>query len=84
MGIPAIVSEATNIRSVVKKYNSGFGLKDLKPETVAGRLKEMETLTNTERYQEMRQNAFKMVKEEFDWEIIANRFYQEYNLLIEK
>lgn len=78
MGIPAIVSEATNVKEAVDNYNSGLSLEDIKPSTIAESFKTMEEIIDTEDYQSMRAGAFRMVKEEFDWEKIAHRFQKLY------
>lgn len=82
MGIPAIVSPATNVDKTVEQYHCGVGLKNIQPETIAAGMKKMEDVLSTPEYEEMRQNAVKMVKEVYDWDIIAKRFYEEYESIV--
>lgn len=82
MGIPAIVSPATNVDKTVEKYHCGVGIKNINPDTIAHSMKKMEDVLGTPEYDEMRLNAVKMVKEVYDWDIIAKRFYELYEDIV--
>ena len=84
VGIPAIVSPATNVDKMVELYHSGIGLKNIYPETIAASMKKMEELMGTDEYEQMRYNAVKMVKEVYDWDIIAQQFYKLYETILSK
>ena len=82
MGIPAIVSPATNVDKTVEKYHCGIGIKTIQPEVIADSMKRMEDILATPEYDEMRQNAVKMVREVYDWDVIAKRFYEIYEAIV--
>ncbi|MDA3852689.1 MAG: glycosyltransferase family 4 protein, partial [Bacteroidales bacterium] len=84
LGIPSIVSEATNVKTVVEDYDSGIGLQDIKPITIALALRDMEKIIYSPRYLTVRENSFKMVKEEFDWKKISQRFHAVYTGMLRK
>lgn len=78
LGIPSIISEETNIRTFVEAYNSGLVLDELSPLDIAQKMKQMQGLVAAEDYHTLRENAFHMVKNEFDWHRIALRFKEYY------
>lgn len=78
LGIPSIISEETNIRTYVEAYNSGLVLDELTPLDIAKKMIEMQGLVADEDYHSLRENAYHMVKNEFDWKRIALRFKDYY------
>jgi glycosyltransferase involved in cell wall biosynthesis len=71
-------------KTVVEDYDSGIGLQDIKPITIALALRDMEKIIYSPRYLTVRENSFKMVKEEFDWKKISQRFHAVYTGMLRK
>jgi len=82
IGIPVIVSKATNTLSQVEEYGCGIGLQNIKPITIANSLLEMEKTMPLFKFQTMRTQAIEMIKAEFNWSIIAEKFGQTYTKLL--
>ena len=76
--IPTITSEATNINSFVKQYNSGFILHENTPEEIAAVMKSAAHNFSKNKLEELGRNGRKMVEQEFDWEKIASKLVQVY------
>lgn len=78
MGLPVIVSEATNLGRFVEKYQCGIVLKENTAREIAKSLKRIEELKEKETIVELRRNAFRMIKEEFTWSFIAEKMVEKY------
>ena len=78
MGLPVIVSEATNLGRFVQKYQCGLVLHENSPQEIAKALKKIEDLKMQETIVEYRRNAFRMIKEEFTWSFIAEKMVEKY------
>jgi glycosyltransferase involved in cell wall biosynthesis len=77
LGIPCIVSQATNMASYIETYHAGIAVAD---EDVDGLVRGMETLIGLKAndHRKIGLNAQKMVKEAFGWDHIVPAFDQLY------
>lgn len=82
MGIPCIVSEATNVKEEVESFEAGIGLTNTEPETIAKAMFKMQELKESHKIKQMKKNAINMVNEVYDWEKIVQQFVQYYSSLI--
>lgn len=77
LGVPCVVSKATNLFDYVVDYNAGFGLRDNSPEFIANAMVKLELRKKSGSISVMTDNAQRMIAEEFDWQVIAKRFSKE-------
>ncbi len=78
LGIPCIVSDETNVKEYIDKYQAGIGLKKNTVEQICKAMEAGVQIVNNNNWNEFSQNAVAMVKQEFDWNIIAERFWEVY------
>jgi glycosyltransferase involved in cell wall biosynthesis len=77
LGIPCVVSKETNLREYIKESEAGIGLLKNTPEIIAAAMFQMEQIHQTKSLKIMSSNASQLVRNEFNWKQIAERFYQE-------
>ncbi len=77
LGVPCVVSKATNLSNYITDYNAGFGLKNNCPEYIANAMVKLELRKKSGSLYFMANNAQRMIAKEFDWTIIAKRFSNE-------
>jgi glycosyltransferase involved in cell wall biosynthesis len=77
LGVPCVVSKATNLMDYIVDYDAGFGLRDNSPEFIANAMVKLELRNKSGSISVMADNAQRMIAEEFDWQIIAKRFSKE-------
>ncbi len=77
LGVPCVVSKATNLLTYIDNYHAGFGLKDNSPEYIANAMVKLELRKKSGSITLMSHNAQRMIAEEFDWNIIARHFSNE-------
>ena len=77
LGVPCVVSEATNLLQYIDDYHAGFGLRKNTPENIANAMKKLEIRNHSGSIRLMSENAQRMIEKEFDWKIIARRFSNE-------
>lgn len=77
IGLPLIVSEATNTSSYVQKYNAGISLKKLTSKDLYVAMLEMETKIKNHSVL-ISNNAIKMIEEEFSWEKLIPKYKKMY------
>jgi len=77
-GVPAIVSEETNLGAYIRKNKAGFVTKNNNSETVTQTLIAAEKSIQENNYSELAQNAKRMVKQDFDWSTIAKQHLNSY------
>jgi glycosyltransferase involved in cell wall biosynthesis len=77
LGVPCVVSKATNLMDYIVDYNAGFGLKENSPEYIANAMVKLELRKKSGSIDYMANNAQRMIAEEFDWQVIAKRFSNE-------
>ena len=77
LGVPCVVSKATNLLNYVVDYHAGFGLKDNSPEYIANAMVKLELRKKSGSIDYMANNAQRMISREFDWQVIARSFSNE-------
>ena len=78
MSIPTITSDATNINSFVTKHQSGFILEKNTPEEIAQVMMTAAQQFSKNKLSEMGERGRAMVRQEFDWKIIAQKLVEVY------
>jgi len=79
LGVPCIVSNATNVAGVVEQYQSGIGIANENVADLADGLLELKEYWAQNTLVGMGSNAIEMVRTEFDWHKIVSRFDDLYN-----
>ena len=78
LGVPCIVSKATNMGSFINKDKAGIVLENNTPANIAKAMKTALTWKQDGSIVEVKENAKKMVKNEFNWNSIVNQLEQLY------
>ena len=78
MGLPCLVSEATNMGSYIGDYRAGRVLMENTASAIAEALGRLEQAHRNGQLSRMGKNARLMVTEQFNWEDIARRLYEVY------
>lgn len=78
LGIPSVVSVATNVGNFIKKYNAGRVVDNENPSALKFALEELSVLKTKGILGGLGANAQKMVKEVFNWNHIVNEFDRLY------
>ena len=77
LGIPSIVSKATNIGDYIKNNNAGYCLSENTPEHISQLFGSLINLDQNT-YTTMKVNAQNMIKNTFDWSIISEQLVDTY------
>jgi len=81
LGLPCVVSEATNTGDYITRFDAGYTMKEMTPESFCKGLKKIyDRITIGKESEKLRQNALRMIDEAFDWTKILQQFdkiYQE-------
>ncbi|WP_222536920.1 glycosyltransferase family 4 protein [Pedobacter polysacchareus] len=79
MGIPCLVTKATNTGDYIHQYMAGVVIEHTDPKEIhQGLVSLYETMQTATGLSNIRANARRMVKEAFDWTMILNRFHKLY------
>jgi len=79
MGIPCLVTEATNMGDYIKEYNAGVVIKYTHSVEISqGMQKIFEQVNEHYKAIELSNNAQKMISNTFNWDSIIGRFHQLY------
>ncbi|MBB5647184.1 glycosyltransferase family 4 protein [Pedobacter cryoconitis] len=79
MGIPCLVTRATNTGDYINRYIAGIVIEHTDPNEIHYGLKRLYYAMQTEiGTQAIRANARRMIKEAFDWKLILGRFHKLY------
>ncbi len=78
LGIPCVVSTATNVGSLVDRYQCGIHLTVNDVQHIMEAFFRCQDLFYSGELKPMGQRAAQMVKEQFDWQVIASRLIQAY------
>lgn len=78
IGIPCVVTNATNISSYVQKYNAGIAIADENVDELQSAFKTLHTQWKNSDLEIMSQNAKKLVLEAFDWNTLVNQLDELY------
>lgn len=74
LGVPSVVTQATNVAAYIAKYHAGFSIENENIEALSAALTEMYQLWQNNKLKTLGQNAQRMVKEAFSWETIVEQF----------
>lgn len=80
MGIPSIVTQATNIAGIIKQYNAGIAIQDENVSELTNGFLILHKVWKTEEMIVVSENAKKMVKEVFDWDTIVTKLDELYQI----
>jgi glycosyltransferase involved in cell wall biosynthesis len=78
LGIPCIVSKATNISEHVTNYNAGISIENENSRALTTALFRIYEIWNNQSIQRMKLNAQRMVSTEFNWQLLIPRFNSLY------
>jgi glycosyltransferase involved in cell wall biosynthesis len=78
LGVPCIVSEETNVGAEVRRFNAGIVLEKNNVQSLKESLVRFRYESNCFSLSPLKENAKRMVQEEFDWQIIAHRLQPLY------
>jgi glycosyltransferase involved in cell wall biosynthesis len=81
-GKPCIVTEATNIGHLIKKYNAGISIESQDGKSLKSAMLNMYSIWKNEyEFDLMKENAIKMVTKEFNWDTVIKQYNKElYNI----
>jgi glycosyltransferase involved in cell wall biosynthesis len=77
IGLPLLVSEATNTSNYVQKYNAGIAIKNLNCNELAVAMFQMETKIKNHPIL-ISENAKRMVEVEFNWKDLISKYQEMY------
>ena len=80
LGIPSVVTQATNIAGFIKQYNAGVAIQDENVSELVNGFESLNRIWKTEEMNVISENAKKMVKEVFDWNNIVNKLDELYQI----
>lgn len=78
LGVPCLVSEATNVASYIEEHNAGFALTQNNPDEIAKIMMEAENCYKKSTLKEKGALAERMVEDVFDWKHIARQLIHIY------
>jgi glycosyltransferase involved in cell wall biosynthesis len=78
MGVPCIVTHATNVGQYIQQYDAGRAIENENPLELQQACEELCNLKESGKLDEMGKNGVKMVKEIFNWDLILNEFDKLY------
>ena len=78
LGLPLIVSTATNVGVQVEQRKCGIHLRQNSARSIAKAMTEFEELYRQDKHKKLGENARAMVAEEFNWIAIAKRMIDLY------
>jgi glycosyltransferase involved in cell wall biosynthesis len=80
MGIPCIVSLATNVASYITQYNAGIAIANENITELTNALILLHKKWEEGNLESIKNNAQKMVREAFNWQHIVNEFDRLYTI----
>jgi glycosyltransferase involved in cell wall biosynthesis len=78
MGVPCIVTHATNVGQYIQQYDAGRAIENENPLELQQACEELCNLKESGKLDDMGKNGVKMVKEIFNWDLILNEFDKLY------
>jgi glycosyltransferase involved in cell wall biosynthesis len=79
LGIPCLVTRATNTGKAIEKYDAGFVIEETTGHLVhKGLLKIHHAIVNEDKSSFLRSNAKKMIREEFNWSFLMESYRSLY------
>ena len=80
MGIPCVISEATNLGDIVKDYNAGIVIQNEGANALYNAFSNLYELWNAKQLEEYSKNASRMVAKAFNWNYIITEFDKLYSI----
>lgn len=78
LGLPLIISEATNLKEAVLKFDAGYCISNVEVNSVANVFEEIYLLNDTERLRTMQNNSLQMIEQAFCWKSISRNLIEMY------
>jgi glycosyltransferase involved in cell wall biosynthesis len=78
VGVPSIVSKETNMLNYIELYKSGWVLQQNTPDQILNALIKIKEAKDDTSYATYRDSAYKMIKEQFDWNYITKQLAKLY------
>ena len=78
LGLPCLISKATNVGDYIKKYNCGIVCDPNTPEEIARSMEQASQLLKNGVLKTYSENAITMIENEFDWKIICKKLIKIY------
>lgn len=79
-GIPCIVTQGTNLKEIIEESDAGWGA-DNTSDSIGSAIKHF--ILNQDELQQKSENAIMLIKERFEWSVVANRTINKYSELLE-
>jgi len=76
-GVPVIVSEMGDLRELIEKHQCGIVVDETNPQTVLDGMEQ--AIQEPERIEQMATNGLRLVREEYNWDVMGNRLLRRYN-----
>ena len=74
-GIPCIVTQGTNLKEIIEESDAGWGA-DNTSDSIGSAIKHF--ILNQDELQQKSENAIRLIKERFEWSVVANRTISKY------
>lgn len=74
-GIPCIVTQGTNLKEIIEESDAGWGA-DNTSDSIGIAIKHF--ISNQDKLQQKSENAIRLIKERFEWSVVANRTISKY------
>ncbi len=78
LGIPSVVTQATNIASYISKYNAGIAITDESIDELVMAFESLFKIWNTSAMENLSSNAKLLVQEAFDWDTLVTKLDELY------
>lgn len=78
LGVPSIVTQATNVAAYVQKYDCGLSIANESVEELERAMLELHASHQGERYAQLGSNCEKMLKQAFAWPVLVHQFKELY------
>lgn len=79
LGLPCLVSKGTTLGEFVQRYNAGVSC-DTNVKSIQDALKAI--ISNKDKFYEYSANSIRLVKSEFDWDVVAKKTVEKYKTLL--
>lgn len=78
MGIPSVVTQATNIAGYITKFNAGIAIHDENIEELTNAFNSLYSIRNSQEMDDISTNAIRLVHEAFDWNNLVEKLDELY------
>jgi len=76
-GVPVIVSDMGDLRELIEKHQCGIVVDETDPQNILHGMEQ--AIRDPERIQEMAESGLRLVREEYNWDVMGNRLLNRYN-----